>query len=173
MQISEDSWTELNKYLVHHDHGRISTAPQHVYAVVLSLVDPSAIRAGIATCDASGESTTWRVCAVTDRSLAFAEFEFDTRFYTGEEEREQQRDRMPTPKVTVHAAWVRPLGAIVEFAVNEVRLFNNANWCDVTATVKFHGVDEPVELPSQLRGNDDEQRSRSDAIVRHIRDAIG
>ena len=83
MQISEDSWTELNKYLVHHDHGRISTAPQHVYAVVLSLVDPSAIRAGIATYDASGESTTWRVCAVTDRSLAFAEVEFDTRFYTG------------------------------------------------------------------------------------------
>ena len=173
--LTDESLDELDKYLVDPRSGPTSPrAPRFVHAAVASLVEPAAVKAAVTTYEAgSTQPTVWRVHAVTDRSLAFTEVQFDDEFYTAEEENNRGRYKIPPAKVVLREAWVRPLDAIVEYAVDNVLLLTDTGRCLVAARVKFREVEGAVELPSQLGNRRDDQRSRADELLRRIRDAVG
>jgi hypothetical protein len=173
MRIGTDELQALRSRLVapigHSTH--VEESPKLVPSLVAGLIDPGAIRAAVTTYD-GGPPTVWTVYAATGQALAYVEVEFDKRQYTAEVEDDAHKYRGPYATAAVKSAWVRALSRIAEMTISRSDVFADTGRWNVSASVRFLGVDEPVTLPDQHSIYSEEQWERSDDLLHAIRDGI-
>lgn len=173
MFIGEQDWETLRSYLsADFRQGQgVEQAPKVVFALVSSLVSADEIVTGHSDYVPAQSTTTWRTWILTHTSIAYVEVLFDAELYTSEAESLQGQYREKPPELKVVAAWVRPMSDVSGLEIEAVSQVLLDGWFVSLPRLRFRGHTELFDLPSQ-QGLHGDQRVRSDAFYRELRDRI-